>query len=149
MKKTIIFSIMLMLCLIIKAKGQGFEPTTQEEYNYVIRGYDVERTSGLDPKKGYTMKDIISHTEKMGNIKIFVQVKSLIRQRNNKICAFYLHLNGRVFCLSSNIEHKKKHYQDIYDYINDSKYSKQYREALSYTYGKVFEHLFISELFSK
>ncbi len=32
-------------------------PTTEEEYNYMTKGYKVQVESGLDMKKGYVMED--------------------------------------------------------------------------------------------
>ena len=40
--------------------------TTQEEYNYVTKGYNVQISSGLDMKKGYELKDI-DHVSQSGS----------------------------------------------------------------------------------
>lgn len=34
--------------------------TTLEEYNYLTKGYKIQIESGLDMKKGYTLKDLVT-----------------------------------------------------------------------------------------
>lgn len=52
MKKTILAIITLLISNIVLCQ------TTEEEYNYITKGYAIQVSSGLDMKKGYEMVDI-------------------------------------------------------------------------------------------
>lgn len=52
MKKIKLLSILLFSVLV------SFGQTTQEEYNYITKGYKVQIESGLDMKKGYSLVDL-------------------------------------------------------------------------------------------
>ncbi len=60
MKKVILIAFISTLAIGTKAQ------TTQEEYNYVTKGYKVQVESGLDMKKGYELKDI-DHVQQAGS----------------------------------------------------------------------------------
>jgi hypothetical protein len=57
--------------------------TTQEEYNYITKGYRIQIESGLDMKKGYTMKDI--QTERHNDY--YLEMKALYRDGSTAPCA--------------------------------------------------------------
>lgn len=61
MIKSILLTTILLLCV-----GILFGQATQEEYNYVTKGYHVQIESGLDMKKGYELKDI-DNVQQPGN----------------------------------------------------------------------------------
>jgi len=50
MKK--IIGLFIMVFLFFNAFGQ----TTEEEYNYLTKGYKIQKESGLDMKKGYNLQ---------------------------------------------------------------------------------------------
>lgn len=51
-------------------------PTTEEEYNYLTKGYKIQAESGLDMKKGYLIRDMGAWKE--GNYSF--EFKALIRE---------------------------------------------------------------------
>jgi hypothetical protein len=59
------------------------QPTTEEEYNYVTKGYPTQIADGLDMKKGYSFKDI--GTLQQGNYTF--TFKGLLRETTNEIAA--------------------------------------------------------------
>ena len=67
-------------------------PTTEEEYNYLTKGYKIQVESGLDMKKGYSLVDLspskgwsISFNE--GSIVRSIKYKALVRDGETKPCA--------------------------------------------------------------
>ncbi|WP_421799825.1 hypothetical protein [Haliscomenobacter sp.] len=54
--------ILIAFCSISFAQG-----TTQEEYNYVTKGYKIQQESGLDMKKGYSIK-LYPETQTNGSV---------------------------------------------------------------------------------
>jgi hypothetical protein len=54
--KRLLFLLVVGL-MALAAKSQ----TTEEEYNYLTKGYQIQLESGLDMKKGYTMKDLTEY----------------------------------------------------------------------------------------
>jgi len=47
----------LLILSIVFTSSFSFAQTTIEEYNYLTKGYRIQMESGLDMKKGYTLKD--------------------------------------------------------------------------------------------
>lgn len=52
---------LLLLAFVSNSFGQlaniELSPTTEEEYNYLTKGYRVQLESGLDMKKNYLLED--------------------------------------------------------------------------------------------
>ena len=71
----------------LSAMGQ----TTQEEYNYITKGYKIQVESGLDMKKGYSFYElhptILKWSEKESRNCYF---KALIRDGESKPCAIMM-----------------------------------------------------------
>ena len=72
------------------------QPTTQEEYNYVTKGLKIQKESGLDMKKGYSLRDYgikTSGTVNVGNaltntyVTATVSSFGLYRDGQDKPCA--------------------------------------------------------------
>jgi len=65
--------------------------TSQEEYNYLTKGYKIQIESGLDMKKGYRLEDLIVSSTLTPSlfVKVFrnCQFKALYRQNEQKPCA--------------------------------------------------------------
>lgn len=66
-----------------KWTGKG---TTLEEYNYITKGYKIQIESGLDMKKGYTLKFISQQTTGYGDT--FIQ--ALYREGETTPCCIML-----------------------------------------------------------
>lgn len=103
LKSFIIFVIAMSHSFFIKAQ------TTQEEYNYLTKGYKVQMESGLDMKKGYTLEDLGDWSYAHGTEIRKCTFKSLIRENDGLPCATLLIYqradipNGAVFyiCIPS------------------------------------------------
>jgi len=67
------------------------QQTTEEEYNYITKGYKIQIESGLDMKKGYTLKDLgmwALNFNQEGNRQ--VTFKGLYRDGSLKPCAIMM-----------------------------------------------------------
>jgi hypothetical protein len=67
-----------------------FSQSTQEEYNYVAKGYKVQIESGLDMKKGYTLVDMGSWGLDHNPEHRECTFKGLLRQGQTKPCAIMM-----------------------------------------------------------
>ena len=101
MKKLILGLFLLLGVLHLNA--QKIAPTTEEEYNYVTKGYRIQQESGLDDKRGYRWEDLTSHYTDNG-IRT-MKFKALYRIGESKPCAvllIYKNLDTRdteYFCI--------------------------------------------------
>jgi hypothetical protein len=104
------------------------EPTTLEEYNYITKGYRVQKESGLDMKKGYEFRDI---TEAIVGSYHF-SILSLVRVPKNEIAALLVITNSTnsgktyYFCIPhDNPELEEKYLQDLnsWDFLITKAYS--------------------------
>lgn len=60
MKKIILLLLLASFSVYCQNKPKELKvSTTQEEYNYLTKGYKIQITSGLDTKKGYEIKPIV------------------------------------------------------------------------------------------
>ena len=86
MKKSILlFALLFSAITFVKAQ------TTEEEYNYVTKGYKVQMESGLDMKKGYTLKDLGNWSLNFGSDGTReATFKGLYRDNSSKPCAIML-----------------------------------------------------------
>lgn len=60
--------------------------TTEQEYNYVTKGYRIQIESGLDMKAGYILKDVSNEKSSYATLAI----KKLIRKDKNETAAYML-----------------------------------------------------------
>lgn len=109
-------TILLLLISIISFGQSEPAPTTEEEYNYLTKGYKVQIESGLDMKKGYVL-------EEWGDVKngnYTFTIKGLIRETKNELSAMLVitksDVSGRVYytCLPiNNPDLFTRYYNDI------------------------------------
>ena len=107
---TLLFSLFTVVLLA------QVEPTTQEEYNYVTKGYKIQQESGLDMKKGYSIKTypvradgtvLVSAGLFNETHRVFVQASGLYRDAEVHPCAIiitYTNINKNFtehFCIPS------------------------------------------------
>ena len=85
-KQTILTVIFALFIGTIKL----FSQTTQEEYNYITKGYKVQIESGLDMKKDYTLVDLGNWGLRTGNENRECTFKALMRQGQTKPCAIMM-----------------------------------------------------------
>ena len=73
-------AITILVIAFFKHTSQG--QTTQEEYNYVSKGYSVQIESGLDMKKGYEITDLFkkSTNERTAELKVLYRLKGASKQ---------------------------------------------------------------------
>mgnify|MGYP001810283802 CR=1 FL=1 len=76
MKKLIV---LLFMALSISAYSQ----TTLEEWNYITKGYKIQKESGLDMKKGYDVKFLITENSFINSIDRTFNLYELIRLKDN------------------------------------------------------------------
>jgi len=72
--------------IVILAIQASRAQTTEEEYNYVTKGYEMQVKGGLDMKQGYRLEDLLVDTVKE-RVSAF---KALIREGEDKPCAILL-----------------------------------------------------------
>lgn len=67
----------LIAIVFISIAVSSFSQTSQEEYNYITKGYKVQIESGLDMKKGYSFEDIDLRktSERTAQLKAFYKTK--------------------------------------------------------------------------
>ena len=86
--KSIFISLLFFLGSSFDVRAQrNSAPNTEEEYNYCIKGYQVQTSSGLDMKKGYSFKDMFSDKQ-VDNYQF--TGKLLIRDDKKEVAAILL-----------------------------------------------------------
>jgi len=121
--------------------------TTQEEYNYITKGYKIQIESGLDMKQGYVLVDVpmfyngsISNTATKTdkNITRTFEFKKLIRTKNNQVCALMIIYSrsgqaNNYICIPM-----KNSSQDVWDVaVKDlDKYSDEVYRAITWALVK-------------
>ncbi len=93
----------LFFALFILTSSVAFCQTTDEEYNYLTKGYAVQVSSGLDMKAGYSITDKGNTPIDLGTT-ITVNVKYLYRTTGNVYAGALLTVNGmkgatKYFCV--------------------------------------------------
>ena len=101
----------ILIAFIVAIAGKVGAQTTQEEYNYVTKGYKVQLESGLDMKKDYELRDIdnVKQSGTNGTIARQAWLKALNRVSTNgtKTIAAYMIIYQRTgnlqqyFCIPS------------------------------------------------
>lgn len=86
LKKVILIVFVIFFSFLSRIHSQ----TTQEEYNYLTKGYKIQVESGLDVKKGYTIKDLGNWGLNSGSESRSCEFKALIRQGQTTPCAVLL-----------------------------------------------------------
>lgn len=92
MKKNQILKVALMLTILF-CVNKSFGQTTQEEYNYITKGYKVQVESGLDMKKGYSLTDLGKWSIPTGTVVRQCEFKALIKTGQIKPSAIMMIYN--------------------------------------------------------
>ncbi|HEY3390408.1 MAG TPA: hypothetical protein VGK38_12590, partial [Prolixibacteraceae bacterium] len=86
----------MLIFLSFTAFGQismsKITPTTEEEYNYLTKGYKIQIESGLDMKKGYKLQVLDKKKESYYTF----QIQALIREEKNEIAGLLLIANSEI-----------------------------------------------------
>ena len=86
-KSTLCLICLAMLSMQSFAQKPVLAPTTEDEYNFCVRGYQVQTSSGLDMKKGYSFRDIFTD-KKVDNYQF--TAKLLIRDDKKEVAAILI-----------------------------------------------------------
>src|SRR5579863_6326910 len=78
---TLLLSLLMLISFSTIAQTIMPASTTEEEYNYLTKGYATQVSDGLDMKKGYHFKDIGS--VKQSNYEF--TFKELVRESTNEV----------------------------------------------------------------
>jgi len=81
---------LLALTVFLTICSKSFSQTTQEEYNYVTKGYKVQIESGLDMKKGYSFVDYGNWGLEFGIQNRQCEFKGLVKAGATKPCAIMM-----------------------------------------------------------
>lgn len=132
MKKSLLL-IMAFVSLSAFGQDQVFKtsPTTEEEYNYLTKGYKIQAESGLDMKKGYIFRDMGEWPDNTYNF----QLKGLIREESEEIAGILViaksetwsGVNTYYLCIPfNNPELLKRYFADlgVWDYSMTKSYAK-------------------------
>jgi hypothetical protein len=83
-------SIFILILLIPFYNSLFSQTTTQEEYNYITKGYKIQLESGLDMKKGYSLVELGNWRLNHGSEKRNTTFKGLVRSGQTKPCAIMM-----------------------------------------------------------
>jgi len=82
--------LLLFILLIGCSSDLLFSQTTQEEYNYLTKGYKDQIEKGQDMKKGYKISDLGTWNTESGKEKRECEFKGLYRTGQTKPCAILM-----------------------------------------------------------
>jgi hypothetical protein len=107
MKKTFLLNTLLFTISISFSQEEKINVTSLDEYNYMTKGYKIQKSSGLDMKKGYDLENIQNITK--GNY-IF-SFNSLIRNEKKELAGIliiaYSDVSGRTYHLGMPINNSE------------------------------------------
>lgn len=129
MKKLFIILIAgLTLSPTLYSQDYQSAPTTEEEYNYVTKGYKTQIESGLDMKKGYKFQEL--GEEAIGDYEFTIMC--LIRTSSNEVAALLIKTKSEnsgktyYFCIPhDNSDLSERYFKDLsgWDYGITKAYS--------------------------
>jgi len=138
MKKTLLLLSFLFSVLGYAQRDLASAPTSEEEYNYVTKGYKVQVESGLDMKKGYDFDRLFE--EKIGNYRFEISI--LIRTVQKEVAAIMVKttssVSGRTyyFCIPHGNPGLSSRYQSAMAEW-DSSITKAYAYLMSSKFGEI------------
>lgn len=86
---------LLLISLLIGSLSVKSQNTTQEEYNFMIKGYQQMLESGLDMKKGYLLADTMRFTTQ-GQKYDFTFI-NLIRQKDHSLAGTIIFAESKTW----------------------------------------------------
>ena len=78
----------LFLLLFILASGLTYAQTTQDEYNYMTKGWLTMQNQGLGNKQGYNTSDKGKYVQDYGSYRLEVSVLCLTRTADNSTAGY-------------------------------------------------------------
>ncbi|HTB06486.1 MAG TPA: hypothetical protein VK806_05985 [Bacteroidia bacterium] len=146
--------ILILLCFILPIQVYS-QSTTEEEYNYITKGYKTQADQGLDIKKGYSLKNYGKWLLSFGNKSKGATFKGFYRDGDPKPCAImaiYQELNKdsvptvtEYYCIP--VKSGEALWGNLIDQVN-AKYGKSNGEDIYEAMLYAFMH-FSSDLVAK
>ena len=94
--KKLMFFLLLVASQTVFGQNKG---TTEEEYNYLTKGYKIQVESGLDMKKGYTLTDLLTSEASSLFDKSSMIFKGLYRDGQKTPCAVLCIVDKKYICI--------------------------------------------------
>ncbi|WP_243472140.1 hypothetical protein [Winogradskyella sp. MH6] len=131
-----LFAIILTLNLSFSQNSET-NGTSSEEYNYMIRGYEMQQSSGLDIKSGYKIDLIDSITKSDYSFNF----NALVRTKENKLAGILIiaksEVSGRTYYLGmpiNNAQLQKSFENDVKNW--DERMTTAFAHALGELYSR-------------
>jgi len=131
--------LILILGSILNCSAQNHvAPTTEEEYNYITKGYQTQISDGLDMKKGYHFKDMFD--VRRGNYQF--TTKELFRESTDEVAGILViaksFVSNRTYYLCIPHDNQiliERYWNDIGQW--DREMSIMYSQVFTLGYGEV------------
>ena len=142
MKKTILFLTIILITNLSfsqSSENQNKEVngTSLEEYNYMTKGFQIQKSSGLDMKNGYNLNNIANITK--GNYSF--SFNALIRTEKKELAGILIIANSQVSGRNYYLGMPVNNSQLQLDFENDI---RNWDESMTTAYAQS-----LSELYSK
>lgn len=147
--KTILFTLFVFISL--KSFTQN---TTQEEYNFMTKGYKQLLESGLDMKKGYVLSDTAAFTTSEGKYEIIFM--NLLRQKDKSLAGTIAIIDSKVWSkryylgipaaqANGSVDHQGTLMAQIYSFGWDASIKTGFLQALSEYLTLIFTRAYSSK----
>ena len=137
MKYSFFLTALLLISSLSFVQGQT-SPTTEEEYNYVTKGYKIQNDAGLDMKKGYELQSFGQYNE--GSYSF--EFRILFRTTSKEIAGIMVIAksqswgNTYYLCIPHENDYLKQRYNSFLDSW-DGNICRAYSKVLSHHLSKI------------
>lgn len=113
---------LILLAVAFLATAALYAQTTLEEYNYIVKGYQIQVENGLDMKKGYQFTDLNDVSVGSGGTIRTMNVKALYRSGETTPCAIMIiyhrpNINPPVYVCVPHYKSSSEIWKMCYDHI--------------------------------
>ena len=137
MKRILPLSAIILFFNLSFSQNSETNGTTLEEYNYMISGYEMQISSGLDLKSGYKVDNIDSITKSNYSFSF----NAFVRTKQNKLAGILIiaksEVSGRTYYLGMpihNTQLQKSFENDVKNW--DERMTTAFAQALGELYSK-------------
>lgn len=126
----------MWICLVASiALGQNnkFHETTEEEYNYMVKGYQVQKANGLDMKRGYEEGFTISFEMKRCSVKFIEIIRTESKYKAGTIVVITQHQSSSSWSSGQFVSYGCIPNKDSGEFINRH---DKWIQSLMYYYAK-------------
>ncbi|GAB4375210.1 MAG: hypothetical protein Kow0075_01440 [Salibacteraceae bacterium] len=135
MKKLALFVISIFITGLSFSQNSDNKGTTTDEYNYMTKGYEIQISSGLDPKSGYRLENIAEITRGSYTFNF----NALVRSEKNELAGILIiahsDVSGRTYYLGMPINNAELQ-EDFEDDI------RSWDESMTTAYAKAVSELY-------